>query len=59
MYRLLDGGIERWLVAFVAPASLALASWWLDSGGTSPQSARDFEECVEQGSGQRNRFIER
>jgi hypothetical protein len=48
MYRLLDGGIERWLVAFVVLASLALASWWLDSGGTSPQSARDFEECVEQ-----------
>jgi hypothetical protein len=48
MYRLLDGGIERWLVAFVVLASLALASWWLDSAGTSPQSARDFEECVEQ-----------
>jgi hypothetical protein len=48
MYRLLDGGIERWLVAFVVLASLALASWWLDSGGTSPQSARDFEECIEQ-----------
>lgn len=48
MYRLLDGGIERWLVAFVVLASLALASWWLDSGGMSPQSARDYEECVEQ-----------
>jgi hypothetical protein len=48
MYRLLDGGIEKWLVAFVVLASLALASWWLDSGATPPQSARDFEECVEQ-----------
>ena len=48
MYRLLDGGIERWLVAFVVLASLALASWWLDSDATSPQSASDFEECVEQ-----------
>jgi hypothetical protein len=48
MYRLLDGGIEKWLVAFVVLASLALASWWLDSEVVSPQAARDFEECVEQ-----------
>ena len=48
MYRLLDGSVEKWLVAFLVLASLALVSWWLDSGGASPEFARDFEECVEQ-----------
>src|ERR1700722_11811527 len=36
------------LVAFIALASLALVvAAWLSLRGSSPESARDFEECVE------------
>jgi hypothetical protein len=48
MYRLPHGGVEKRLVAFVALALLALVALWLCFYGSSPQVARDFEECVEQ-----------
>jgi hypothetical protein len=48
MYRLPNGGVERRLVAFVALALFALVALWLRFYGSSPQLARDFEECFEQ-----------
>jgi hypothetical protein len=48
MYRFLSGGTKTLMVAFVALALLALSVWWLGFGGSPAQSARDFEECVEQ-----------
>jgi hypothetical protein len=51
MYRLPQGGVEKRLVAFVALALFALVAivaLWLSFNGSSPQLARDFEECVEQ-----------
>jgi hypothetical protein len=48
MYRLPNGGVERRLVAFVAMALFALVALWLCFYGSSPQLARDFEECFEQ-----------
>jgi hypothetical protein len=48
MYRLPHGGVEKRLVAFVALALLALVALWLGFYRSSPQLARDFEECVEQ-----------
>jgi hypothetical protein len=48
MYRFLSGGTKTLMVAFVALALLALSVWWLGFRGSPAQSARDFEECVEQ-----------
>jgi hypothetical protein len=51
MYRLPHGGVEKRLVAFVALALFALVALvvlWLGFYGSSPQLARDFEECIEQ-----------
>ena len=48
MYRFLSGGTKTRLVASLVLALLALGVWWLGFGGSPPQSARDFEECVEQ-----------
>jgi hypothetical protein len=51
MYRLPNGGVEKHLVAFVALALfalVALVALWLGFYGSSPQLARDFEECIEQ-----------
>jgi hypothetical protein len=48
MYRFLSGGTKTLMAAFVALALLALSVWWLGFRGSPAQSARDFEECVEQ-----------
>jgi hypothetical protein len=48
MYRLPNGGVENHLVAFVALALLALVALGLQFYGSSPQLARDFEDCIEQ-----------
>jgi hypothetical protein len=48
MYRLPSGSAKRYLAAAVALVLLALVVLWLGIRGSSPQSARDFEECVEQ-----------
>jgi hypothetical protein len=48
MYRLPNGSVERRLVAFVALVFFALVALWLRFYGSSPQLARDFEECFEQ-----------
>lgn len=48
MYRLLRGGADKRLVTSIALALLALVVLWLGFRGSSPQTARDFEECVEQ-----------
>jgi len=48
MYRLPNGSVERRLVAFVALALFALVALGLRFYGSSPQLARDFEECSEQ-----------
>jgi hypothetical protein len=48
MYRFLSGGTKTRLVASLVLALLALGLWWLGFRGSTPQSARDFEECVEQ-----------
>jgi hypothetical protein len=48
MYRLPYGGVEKRLVAFVALALFALVALWLDFSRSSPQLARDFEDCIEQ-----------
>jgi len=48
MYRLPSGGAKKHLVAAVALVLLALVGLWLGYRGSPPQSARDFEECVEQ-----------
>jgi hypothetical protein len=47
MYRLPNGGVKKRLVAPAAWALLALVVLWLGFRGSSPQLARDFEECVE------------
>src|SRR5258708_14330120 len=47
MYRW-SGGAESSLVPAVALVLLALVVLWLSLGGAPPQSARDFEACVEQ-----------
>jgi hypothetical protein len=47
MYRL-PNGAKKYLVTAVALLLLALVVLWLGVRGASPQSARDFEECVEQ-----------
>jgi hypothetical protein len=48
MYGLSNGGGNKGLVALVAGALPALAVLWLGFRESGPQSARDFEECVEQ-----------
>jgi hypothetical protein len=48
MYRLPNGGAKKYLVMAVALVLLALVVLWLGYRDSSPQSARDFEECVEQ-----------
>ena len=50
MYRFLSGDAKMRLVTFsgLVLALLALTVWWLGFRGSQPQSARDFEECVEQ-----------
>jgi hypothetical protein len=47
MYRLPGGGAKKRLIASSALALLALVVLWLGLRGSPPQSARDFEECVE------------
>ena len=48
MYRLPNGGAKKYFVTAVALLLLALVVLWLGYRDSSPQSARDFEECVEQ-----------
>jgi hypothetical protein len=50
MYRGPGGGVQKRLVIsiFLALALLAPVAVWLGFRGSSPQLARDFEECVEQ-----------
>jgi hypothetical protein len=48
MYRLPDDGAVRRRVAFVALGLFALVALWLRFYCSSPQLARDFEECFEQ-----------
>ena len=48
MHRLPNRGVEKRLLAFVALALFALVALWLRFYGSSPQLARDFEECIEQ-----------
>jgi hypothetical protein len=43
----LDYGMRILLAAVAAAASIALAVVWLASGGSSPDLARDYEDCVE------------
>jgi hypothetical protein len=48
LYRLLGGSAKKYFFAAFALVSLALVVIWLGIGGPPPQSAQDFEECVEQ-----------
>jgi hypothetical protein len=48
MYRLPSGGAKKYLVRAVALVLLALVVLWLGYRVSSPQSTRDFEDCVEQ-----------
>ena len=48
MHGLPGDGARKWPVAAVALALLALVVWWLGFRDSSPELARDFEECVEQ-----------
>lgn len=48
MYRLPNGGAKKYFVTAVALLLLALVVLWLGVRRVPPQSARDFEECVEQ-----------
>jgi hypothetical protein len=43
----LDYGARVLAAAVAAAASIALAAVWLFSGGSSPELARDYEDCVE------------
>ena len=47
MHRLLNGGVRKRLLWPVG-ALLAFFVLWLGFGGSQPQLAQDFEECVEQ-----------
>lgn len=38
--------VVTWLLAVVAAAAVASAFVWLQSGGSSPDYARDYEDCV-------------
>ena len=44
---LLGEGVREALLAMGVAAVLALAIVWLSFGGSSAESARDYEECVE------------
>jgi hypothetical protein len=44
---LLVGGAKRYLIAFAAVLAVILAVAAFSLRGSSPESARDFEECVE------------
>jgi hypothetical protein len=48
MYRLPNGGAKKYLVTAVSLVLPALVVLWLGVGGSPPQSAGDFEQCVEQ-----------
>jgi hypothetical protein len=48
MSRLPNVGVEKRLVAVVVPALFVLVASWVGLYRSSPQLARDFEECVEQ-----------
>ena len=49
----LDYGVRILLAAVAAAASIALSVAWLLSGGSSPDLARDYEDCVERMQAQR------
>jgi hypothetical protein len=53
MYRLPDIGVEKRLVVTIAWVFLALVVLWLGFRESTPQSARDFEACVEQAQAER------
>lgn len=40
-------GIQAWLLAVTAAAVVAFAIVWLESGRSSVETARDYEDCVE------------
>ena len=40
-------GVREWLLAVAAAAVVAFALIWLEFGGSSPELASDFEDCVE------------
>ena len=42
------GGIKTYVLASIALVLLALVALWLGTGGSPFQSARDYEECIEQ-----------
>jgi hypothetical protein len=42
------GGVKTYISASIALVLLALVALWLGTGSSPFQSARDFEECVEQ-----------
>jgi hypothetical protein len=47
MFRLWSGGAKKRLFASIAIALVALVAIWLFLSGSSLESARDYEECVE------------
>jgi hypothetical protein len=53
------GGIKTYVLASIALVLLALVGLWLGTGGSPFQSARDFEECVEQVEAKASPKIER
>ena len=40
-------GVAAWVLAIAASAAVALAVVWIQSNGSSPEFARDYEDCVE------------
>jgi hypothetical protein len=46
MFRL-ESGVREWLLAVAAGTLVALAFVWLEFDGSSPDLAKDFEDCVE------------
>jgi hypothetical protein len=48
MYRFPNGGAKKHLALAVALVFVALVVLWLGIRGSPPESARDFEQCVEQ-----------
>jgi hypothetical protein len=51
MFRL-DSGVREWSLAVAAAAVVALAFVWLEFDGSSPDLAKDFEDCVERAQAQ-------
>jgi hypothetical protein len=47
-----DSGVREWLLAVAAAAVVAFALIWLEFGGSSPELASDFEDCVERAQAQ-------